>query len=78
VKTLSLPTLVVPVFCEEVLTKRGTGREKKSPRALRPGSGRTAKRSNYQLRYPVRAEASRSMNGFFLTTTEFAEIGEFF
>jgi hypothetical protein len=32
------------------------GREKKSPFALRPGSGRTAKYLNYRLRHTVRAE----------------------
>ena len=35
------------------------GREKKSPSALRPGSGQTAKCSNYQLPHPVCAEPSK-------------------
>jgi hypothetical protein len=33
------------------------GREKKSPSALRPGSGRTATYLNCRLRHSVRAEA---------------------
>jgi hypothetical protein len=33
------------------------GREKKSPPALRLGSGQPGKYLNYQLYYPVRAEA---------------------
>ena len=41
----------------EDYSRRDTGREKKSPSALRHGSGRTAKDLNYQLCHPVRAEA---------------------
>ena len=41
----------------KIIHRRDTGREKKSPSALRPGSGRTAKDLNYQLCHPVRAEA---------------------